>query len=224
MSAHHLEQIKRVFDQCLRGASVFDRVESDGKMFETNDYRSSDGKCWVVIGAGLGKAEAKPFFKGNPSHAKNAEDPIRYRSSCEVSILFVARPCGDGPTSSSKNALRVPFSEEDGVPWIELRHAAFRVWDIPKNDRGITSLRWEWEPAASSEPTLENELAQWQRKLGFNPSHPPSHLHLNTDRPETGPGPVRRPGDTLDDLRLAIGNPNPLAMILSLGIWLQRLR
>lgn len=220
MSAHDLQTIQNTFTKCLKDSAVFRRPDSHGNYFEVNNLRK-DNKDWLVVAAGIDESEAGDLFQGISKRAEKAVAPLRFGNSCEISILFVARPFSGEIVPNSKS---FPFAVQQGIPWIELREAYIRVWDLPDgNPQKLSNIRWEWDLSGRSDDPYEDWLREWKEEIGFNPSHSPSHLHFNTDRNTQENTSSVRSGDRLDDLRLAVGKPNPLALILSLAVWLRSL-
>ncbi|MDA1014040.1 MAG: hypothetical protein O3A00_06255 [Planctomycetota bacterium] len=70
---------------------------------------------------------------------------------------------------------------------------------------------------------VDRERHPWKDALAFNPAHPPSHLHINQtplDEYES----LRDAGThSPAELRLTVGVPNPLALILSVAAWKRRM-
>lgn len=218
MSAHDLATIQRTFQQCFKDIAIFERSDTDGQFFEVNDIQK-DNRRWLVIAAGLNQAEAEDFFAGNPTRVQKSLVPLRYKSSCEISFLFVLRPSDQDPMYSNQTILVSPFAPTQRIPWIEIRQAYVRILNIPDNETQLSSLRWEWDPVPAIRDPDEKWLRSWKYDCGFNPAHPPSHLHLNSK--VLVPGSIRRPGDLYNELRIAIGRPNPLAFIFSIAVWLR---
>jgi hypothetical protein len=216
MGAHDLVTIQRTFEQCFKDIAVFERYDMDGQFFEVNDVQKDNGR-WLVIAAGLSEAEAKDFFAGNPARAQKSLVPLRYRSRCKISLLFVLRPFEENPKYPNQTILVSPFAPTKRIPWIEIRQAYMRILDIPDNDIQLSSVRWEWDAVPAVRDPDEKWLRSWKYDCGFNPAHPPSHLHLNSRA--LVPGSITRPGDLKNELRIAIGRPNPLAFILSIAAW-----
>ena len=106
---------------------------------------------------------------------------------------------------------------------MEIRIAYIRIYDIPENDNRLLNLRWEWDVQPAVQDPFEKWLKCWKSDCGFNPAHPPSHLHLNSEVFSSGGNKAIRPGDLERELRLAIGRPNPLAFLLSIGAWFRGL-
>lgn len=222
MTAHDLSIIQRAFQECLRDIAVLERFDHDGHFFEVNDVQK-ENRRWLVIAAGVDQADAEELFAGNPKRAEKSLTPLRYRSTCRISLLFVLRSFDKEPMYSNQTLLVSPFAPTRGSPWVEIRKGYIRVFDIPENKNRLLNLRWEWEVVEALQNPLEKWLCSWTGDCGFNPGHPPSHLHLNSEVFERDGDVIRRPGDLVDELRLAVGRPNPLAFLLSLAVWLRKL-
>ena len=220
MSAYNLVNIQKTFQQCFKDVAVFERSDTDGRFIEVDDIHK-ENKHWVVIAAGLSQSEAEEFFAGNRTKAERSLIPLRYKSTCRISLLFVLRPFEQDPMYVNQTILVSPFAITRGIPWIELRHAYVRILEIPENDANLSSLRWEWDPVPSIRDPDEKWLRPWKHDCGFNPAHPPSHLHVNSI--PLAQASLMRPGDSPNELRMAIGRPNPLALILSIAAWFRGL-
>ncbi len=222
MSVNDLSLIQDIFSECIKDIAVLERVESDGRFFESDSIKK-ERKNWLVIGAGLDESEASRFFPGNSKRAENSIIPLRYKS-CKISMLFVVRPFnGEFDSISMSSSLIAPFAPRKNIPWIQIRNAFLNVYDIPKNNNKLINFRWEWDTNHSFEEPYERWLRLWKNEIGFNPAHPPSHLHINSRTYKENIEFVKRAGDTADDLRLSFGNPNPLSLILSVAVWLRAL-
>jgi hypothetical protein len=216
MGVHDLTTIQKVFQQCFTDIAVFERSDTDGRFFEVNDIQK-DNKRWLVIAAGLSQVEAESFFVGDTTRARKSLVPLRYKTSCEISLLFVLRPFEEEPKYLNQTILVSPFAPTKGIAWIEIRQAFLRILKIPDNDACLSSLRWEWDPVPAIRDPDEKWLRSWKSDCGFNPAHPPSHLHLNSK--PLDPWVKIRPGDLKNELRIAIGRPNPLAFLCSIAVW-----
>jgi len=214
-------EIQNLFLKCLKEANIFDRPDSDGRLFEADDI-TKDNKRWLAIAAGVNKKEAGDLFFGNKSRAVKAEQPIRFHRTGEISLLFIVRPFDDDISKIHPLTLIMLFTKT--IPWLEIRQAYIRASNLPENDKYIFNFRWEWDYDYARENPQEGWLKNWFNELGFNPAHPPSHLHINSNISiQNNPSSIRD-GDLADDLRLATGNPNPLAFIISLSSWLKTLK
>lgn len=220
MGLHNLVTIQRTFQQCFKDIAVFERSDTDGQFIEVDDIHK-ENRHWVVLAAGLDQTEAGNFFAGNRTKAERSLIPLRYKLTCKISLLFVLRPFEQDPMFTNQTILVSPFALTKGIPWIEIRQAYVRILDIPENDMKLSNLRWEWDPVPATSDPDEKWLRSWKYECGFNPAHPPSHLHLNSK--PLAVGSMMRPGDSPNELRMAIGRPNPLALIFSIAVWLRGL-
>ncbi|MEW6236094.1 MAG: hypothetical protein AB1656_11965 [Candidatus Omnitrophota bacterium] len=221
MNSLPFKEIQNLFLKCLKEANIFDRPDSDGRLFEAEDI-TKDNKRWLAVAAGVNKKEASELFFGNKSRAVKAEYPIRFHRSGEIRMLFIVRPFDSDLSKVQPLSLIMPFAKT--IPWLEVRQAYLRVSNLPQNDKNIDNIRWEWDCNYFREKPQEFWLKGWFDELGFNPSHSPSHLHFNSNKSiQNNPSSIRD-GDLADDLRLAIGNPNPLAFIISLALWIKTLQ
>lgn len=219
MGSHELITLQAIFTQCFKDIAVFERFSSDGHYFESNDL-IKEAKRWLVIAAGINEDDAKKYFNSHPNRFRKAIIPLSYKSLAKISLLFVIKPLSINSKHASSEELVAPFAPNRGIDLIEIRQGFIKVNDIPDNSQNLKSIRIDWELLPSLQEPFEKWLCSWKRECGFNPAHPPSHLHLN---PKSSLG-GNRPGDLVDDLRLYLGKPNPLALILSIANWLRKLR
>ncbi len=222
MDTHNLTIIQETFQQCFRDIAVFERFGADGQFFEVNDFKKGN-KRWLVIAAGIEDAEANEFFQGNPKRAKKSLLPLKFRDRCRISLLFLIRSFDEDPKYVNQTLLISPFAANRRIPYVEIRTAYIRIYDIPKNDNRLLNLRWEWDTKSAVQDPLEKWLICWKAECGFNPAHPPSHLHVNSEECNSDGNKAIRPGDLEKEFRLALGRPNPLAFLLSIGAWFRRL-
>jgi len=208
------------FNGCFQDIGIFERSEADNRYFESGDITRENTK-WLVVAAGLNQSQAVKLFKGSPKRVEKAVIPLRYRDTCELKILFELRACDNTVEASWPIA---PFAAKSDVPWVEIRNAFLGVVNLPENQQSISNLRWEWDVYSSLKKPTEKWLRKWHAECGFNPAHPLPHLHINSAYLDSAQNVPQRPVKTIDELRLAIGYPNPLALLLSLGTWLRKLR
>ncbi|RJP33791.1 MAG: hypothetical protein C4527_03695 [Candidatus Omnitrophota bacterium] len=219
MAEYNLDSIKSIFSKCLDDCAVFHRPDSDGRLFESEVIHKED-KHWLVMAAGLCESEARKWFSSNNQRAENALHPLRFKHACEISFLFIVRPISEERSQFNPLKLIVPFAVQHQIPYLEINQAYIRMWDFPDNPHKLLNLRWEWDARPAANHPYENWLKEWTHDIGFNPAHPSSHLHINTKRLDPF---TLRAGDLFGDLRLAIGHPNPLALIFSIAVWLRSL-
>lgn len=219
---YKLTEIQKTFQQCLRDIAVFERFNSDGQFFESNDFQKKN-KRWLVVAAGLEESEADELFSGNPKRAQKSLAPLRYRNACKISLLFIIRPYEEDLRDLKQTLFVSPFAANRGIPYVEILLGYIRIFDIPENNCRLSNLRWEWDAQSSLKEPIERWINCWKSECGFNPAHPPSHLHLNSEVFVSGRGKTIRASDLEGELRLAIGRPNPLAFLLSFAAWVRRL-
>ena len=216
-----LTRIVDLFEECFRDAAVFQREVSGASLFETDTLRK-EKKEWVVIAAGVGPGDAATFFPGNASRAERAQVPLRIASGGQLSVLFVIRPFDPGSEDLPQLPLITPFAPGRGVPYAEIRNGSFfRPSGLSGKQVVVENFRWELDVGTSQQEPMEDWLCQWKRFLGHNPAHAPSHFHFNTPPLDAGRGARGRAEHARGDLRLAVGLPNPLALILSFAGWLR---
>ena len=217
-----LKIISRIFEECFHDAAVFTR-SSRGVVVETDVVRK-DGKPWIVVAAGVEDREAHDCFHHNPGRAERAVEPLSIQPQGHAGLLFIVRPVDITVENGSTLGGIAPFAPGRGIPYVEVRDGSFfRCWDIDDPESHINSLRWEYDIRSSLSEPHESWLKDWKCSLGGNPAHPTSHLHINAQ--STGPNSpdYARLQSAPAQLRLEVGVPNPLGMILSVAVWMQRL-
>jgi hypothetical protein len=140
-----------------------------------------------------------------------------------MSLLLVVRPVRP-PFSSLTDLENVStFAPAENLPFVKIRDGSYlRCWDLNDSDRRVQSLRWELDAQQSRTDPIEPWLREWKQYVGFNPAHSPSHLHINA--PAFMPNALDdRIEHSAEELRLGIGVPNPLCLILSLAAWLRKM-
>lgn len=206
-------RMRAEIDRCLRDSMVFAREGDGGTLIEAEICRYDRGE-WLVVAAGISPAEGKTFFPVTGNRATRATTPLSVAGSGTLALLLVIRPKQD----ASDPARIATFSRE--IPLIELRTGYLRLADVDRET--IRHVRWECDVQTSENEPLEKWLSPWKGILGFNPAHAPSHLHLNSPPLlVSGKGRSRQEHDA-NELRLAVGVPNPLSLVLSLAAWLRR--
>jgi hypothetical protein len=176
----------------------------------------------VVIAAGIDFDDAYSYFQQHPKRAERAGEPVRILPRGQLSLLLVVRPVTLPFEHAAELENVATFAPGCGIPWVQLRDGSFlRCWDIEDPDSRIRSLRWELDAQNARSDPREPWLNTWKRYLNFNPAHAASHLHVNA--------PALVPNAPVDDrfehlpqeLRLGVGVPNPLGLILSVAAWLR---
>lgn len=217
----HLEDVKRIFVACMRDAQVFDRDVANKNLFEVDSLKK-ENKGWLALAAGITEDESAVLFPANPSRAERATIPLNVCGGGQLSFFFVLRPLALPIEDLATFSRAAHFAPGDGIPLVEIRDASIRVSNLPEGDNRLNHLRWELDlPTASRDP-LETWLRPWARRLNFNPAHAPSHIHFNAPPLDTESVAFDRGEHSSAELRLAVGIPNPLALILSIAAWIQR--
>lgn len=140
----------------------------------------------------------------------------------QLSLLLVLRPVSLPLQKSADLDNVTTFSPGKGVPLVQMRQGCFlRMWDVRDANTKIHSLRWELDNAQALRDPHESWLREWRRYLSFNPAHPASHLHINAIPFVPNADENARVEHSADELRLGIGIPNPLGLILSIAAWLR---
>jgi hypothetical protein len=213
-----------VFERCLADSLVFSRDAPNRSLVETTTTRDGKGLSWAVIASGISGELAVEFFGRRANKADHATIPLQVfgGSGRQASIFLRMRPI-DSSTVLGDGAFAAPYAAREGIPFVEIHEGQINI-DLPHNEIGLFNLRWEVDTSRSGRPPLESWLGEWHRSIGFNPAHPPSHLHFNSSPREATADRSRDSEPTENDFRLAIGNPNPLAFLLSTAAWLRRTR
>jgi hypothetical protein len=215
-----LEEISRLFVASFHDAAVFER-STGGTVVET-DVIKKENKNWVVIAAGVGFDDAHAYFRSNPKRAERAQEPVTILPHGRLSLLIVVRAVKPPFESIQELENVAVFAPGSGVPLVQVRDGSFmRCWDIRDPDARVRTLRWEMDiPNARSDP-YEAWLNQWKLHLDFNPAHSASHLHINADAIDPNAPIDDRIEHSSRELRLGVGVPNPLGLVLSLATWLR---
>lgn len=216
-----LDDLSKVFTACMRDAQVFERDVPSGSLFEVERVRKEKGN-WLAIAAGVAEEESSAIFPNNSARAERATIPLNVLGGGQASFFFVLRPLNLPLEKSSTFARAAHFAPGDGIPLVEIREAYFRLSNLRGDDNRLNHLRWELDLMTAHQDPKKDWLRPWMSRIQYNPGHPPSHMHFNAlpfdaeslggDRTERSPS----------ELRLAVGIPNPLAMILSLAVWIRQ--
>jgi hypothetical protein len=210
-------KIQRIFESCLREAAVFERDGSGGQLFESDTIRR-ENKKWIAIAAGISRGEAQALFHANSSRAERATVPVRTLGiRGYASFLFVLRPMSFPIAQHDPTNQIAHFAPQDEIPLVELRDGFFRIRDLEENKNTVSTLRWELDAVQSRHDPLEPWLRRSASLLGYNPAHPPSHLHINS----FGENEVGMAVEPAADLRLCVGVLNPLGLVLSFAACLR---
>lgn len=202
----------------MRECAIYDRA--DRPLVERETVKK-DNSTWVVLAAGIDAHTASEFFPVSGNRGKFATLPVHVAGGGEISLLLVMRffdPAKEPIRCDHHVTVYAPGSD---IPFIAIRQAHIRATHLPDNEIGLNSIRWELQPSHAVQDPLEKWLANLHKVIGYNPAHAPSHLHFNSKPKALGR--VGEAEGSQRDLRLAMGSPNPLAMIASLAVWLQQL-
>jgi hypothetical protein len=215
-----VDQIADVFEECFHDAAVFERSVG-GTVVETDLIRK-ENKKWVVVAAGIDFDEAHFYFQNHPKRAERAGEPVRILPQGQLSLLLVVRPVTLPLENLTELENVTTFAPGRGIPLVKLRDGCFiRCWDIQDPDSRVRSLRWELDVQNARSDPHEEWLKHWQRHLHFNPAHSASHLHINAPALVPNAPIDQRIEHAPQELRLGVGVPNPLGLILSLATWLR---
>jgi hypothetical protein len=210
------ERIQSHIEGCLRQAGVFGR-SVDGAQLLENEMIEKAGRKWILLAAGISDGEAHALISAEHKQERAAV-PIEISPDGTLSILLILRPL-EADSRAAHGAYTTDFSSDVGQ--VELYQGCYvRVDGL--SSPAIQQIRWELDPVAGHKPPIEEWLRPWAQIIGCNPGHPPSHWHVNSPPIEL---PGRRQRQRLanpPELRLAVGLPNPLLLILSLANWLHQ--
>ena len=215
-----LDQIADLFEECFHDAAVFER-SAGGAVVETDVIRI-EKRMWVVIAAGIGVDEAYRYFREHPKRAERSQEPVRVLPQGQLSLLMVLRSV-TVPFENVRELENVTtFAPGHGIPLVQIRDGSFiRCRDIPDSDSRVRTLRWELDIQNARSDPHEVWLNNWKRHLNFNPAHSASHLHVNAPAIVPNAPIDERIEHSPQELRLGVGVPNPLGLILSLATWLR---
>ncbi len=215
------DTIKRLFDACFTDAAIFERDRSGSAFFEIDKLRKHK-QDWTVIAAGVSERLAKEFFPNNQGRRDRAEIPVNIIGGGQLSFAFVLRAINKLDLSESNAEFTTTFAPQRGIPFIQLQDSFLRLSNLSDNESRLTHLRWELDSTDAFQQPQEPWLHDWKDILRFNPAHPPSHLHINQTPSEDYESSRESGTHSPAELRLAVGVPNPLAIILSLATWKRR--
>lgn len=215
-------EIKRQFAACFAEAEVFDRDSASGTFFEVEEIRKNSQK-WLVVAAGVSGLHAKELFPVSSGRQARAELPVNVMGGGLLSFAFILRPINLADLTESIAHRVTTFAPNRGIPLVQLHDSFFRLSNLPDNDSFLAHLRWELDSSNALRHPHESWLHPWKDALSFNPAHPPSHLHINQTPLDDYESSRDASTHSPDELRLAVGVPNPLALILSIAAWKRRL-
>ncbi len=209
-------RIQSHLEGCLLEAGVFERSIDGGQLFDVEIIHRSNAK-WLVVAAGVSVAESQAFFSDEHKRERSIV-PIQVSPSGQASLLLIMRPEVE-ESSLIPGRFVTKFSADIG--FVELRQGCYiRIDDL--ENPAVRQVRWELDPVIGFQPPLDQWLLPWAKVVECNPAHAPSHWHVNSPPLEVA-GPRRRKRTvTPPELRLAVGLPNPLLLLLSLANWLRQ--
>ncbi len=218
VSSLSFDKIQKQFVSCFADAGVFARDSASGTFFEIEKIRKGK-QDWLAVAAGVSESLAKKCFPNSAGRQQRAELPVNIMGGGQLSFAFILRSIGSAELNETNAEFVTTFAPRRGIPFIQLQNSFFRLSDLPVNNSRLDHLRWELDTANAFQQPHESWLHPWKDALSFNPAHPPSHLHINQmpfDNYKTiRDASVHSPAE----LRLAVGVPNPLALILSVAAW-----
>jgi hypothetical protein len=224
-SDYRLNKMVEIFGRCLAEAEIFRRDVPSKALFDWVEKEEGDGSRWALIAAGISEGMAEAHFKRGSQRARGATIPLRVVGGGQAEILLQMSPI-EWPSSHPKTAAFLAhYAPREKIPFIEIAKGRISLdFDVPDSRLGLFNVRWEVDPSGAGRPPREDWLRDWWNILGSNnPAHPSSHLHFNSQ--PRAPAGERSWGwhePAENDLRLAIGDPNPLAFLLSVATWIRR--
>lgn len=215
-------EIRQQFSNCFAAAEVFERDSATGTCFEVDRIRKRK-RDWLAVAAGVSEALARELFPDNRGRQERAQLPVNILGGGELSFAYILRSIGETELNKAGAEFVTTFAPKRGIPFVELQDSFFRLSNLPGENIRLAHLRWELDSTNAFQQPQESWLHPWREVLIFNPAHPPSHLHINQrpleDYESSRDASTHSPGE----LRLAVGVPNPLALILSVAAWIRRL-
>jgi hypothetical protein len=222
-SDYRLNKMVEIFGRCLAEAEIFHRDVPSKTLFDWIVREEKGGLRWAILAAGISEETAESHFKRGSQRASDATIPLQVAGGGRAEILLQMRPI-EWPNSHPKGASFLAYYVPDEIPLVEIAKGRISLdFDVPASRVGLFNLRWEVDPREAGKPPREEWLRGWWQALGSNPAHPASHLHFNS-QPKAPAGERSWGWDepAENDLRLAIGDPNPLAFVLSVATWVRR--
>ena len=222
-SDYRLNKMVEIFEQCLDEAEVFSRDVPNRSLIEWVEKREKDGSHWALLAAGIPQQTAEDYFKQDSDRADQATMPLKVAGGGSGVILLKMRPI-EWPSSRPAPGHFIAHYSPADIALVEIAKGRISLdFDLPNGRIGLFNLRWEVDAREAGKPPLEDWLRGWWRTLGYNPAHPSSHLHFNSQSKGSSEA---RSWDSVEppenDLRLAIGDTNPLAFLLSVAAWVRR--
>lgn len=215
MADWRLETFVDLVQCAFRESGVFQREGSHDLL--TAEALTVSGRRYVALLAGSANARHRALHANDSRRHELNTFPLRLRGNGEVDVCIVARPLEDSD-EAAPDEHPAPFAPTEQLPWVAVREFHVRVFDLAENDLGVRCLRIEYDARSAAAPAQERWLRDWHRILGDNPAHSRWHVHVNSGDDAQG---TLRGEFTDNDLRLAIGAPNPLTLVLSFAAWYQ---
>jgi hypothetical protein len=216
-----LDNLNRVFTACIRDAQVYEREAPGGSLFEVETLKK-EKKNWLALAVGVTEDESNNIFPTNSARAERATIPLNILGGGQASFYFLMRPLNYAIELSSTFSRAAHFAPREGIPLVEIREAYFRLSHLPGDENRLNHLRWELDLTAAHQDPLEDWLRPWMDQIQYNPAHAPSHIHFNAPPLDAEAVGRERSDHFPSELRLAVGIPNPLALILSIAAWIRR--
>lgn len=213
------EQVSRTIVDCFNDAGIYRR--SENRPIVETEVAMIDSRQWVVAAAGLDTSNAERYFGSQTNRADRVREAVSIQPQGRLEILFILRPVDPANEQITNPDRIVRFAPGRHIPFVEVGDGSFlRFDDLPDTHVPFHSLRWELDERSSHQRPLELWLTDWYEAFYQNPAHPAAHLHVDSLSNQSTKR-TRSSASSQPELRLAMGIPNPLAMIMSVAVRLR---
>jgi hypothetical protein len=223
-SDFRLSNMVAIMERCLHEAGVFSREIPNRSLVEWTEREERDKSRWAILAAGVSSDDAKHYFNKSPNQADYATIPLQIAGGGQGTILLQIRPIGWPGALPEPTNIIAHYAPGEGVPIVEIQRGRLDfTFDLPDSGLDLFNIRWEIDPRGTGRPPFEDWIKGWYKTIGYNPAHSLSHLHFNSQpKPLDDVRSLEAEDVALRDLRLAAGNANPLAFVLSFAAWVRR--
>lgn len=210
------ENVRNALRQCLAEAEVFTPTNEAGHFFESDIVNG-----WLCVAAGIDGQRIQRYFPKNNAKQCRSETGIQIEGGGKLSFALKVRQFDPVDFNDQIGNRIASFAPGRDVPYIELNDGFIHLQDMSRGDENVGHLRWDFDASNAYQQPQEAWLSSWMTIIGFNPAHPVSHLHINQTPLDHYHSSRDAQTHSPDELRLAIGVPNPLAMFMSIAAWLR---
>lgn len=214
MNHHKFELVRSHIERCLYESGVFSREVGGGSLIDSAIV-TRESRKWLAMCAGVDAGIAGDCLD-TPSKRDRAVSELKVVPVGTATVFLVIRPI-DRLEDGDPRHVVTNFAND--VNMVEIRAGRIRI-DTPIANP-VFEVRWEFDPGNGYGHPQEPWLRSWKTTLGCNPAHAPSHMHLNSLPRETVGRRMKDAVISPDPLRLAVGLPNPLLLLLSISNWLR---